>query len=92
MLRLIAYDIACPRRLRRISDACLDYGLRVQKSLFECWLDEPRFHALWDRLTSLIDEEDDRLVAYILDAKSARTRRTAGKEMKCTAPASFWIL
>ncbi|MFC1745943.1 CRISPR-associated endonuclease Cas2, partial [Candidatus Riflebacteria bacterium] len=41
MLILITYDVSVtdpsgPRRLRRISKTCLDYGTRVQNSVFEC--------------------------------------------------------
>ena len=41
MLILILYDVATsddggPKRLRRVARACLDYGQRVQKSVFEC--------------------------------------------------------
>jgi hypothetical protein len=34
MLRIIVYDIACPKRLRRVAQTCLDFGVRVQKSVF----------------------------------------------------------
>lgn len=43
MLHLIAYDIAEPKRVRRIAEICEDYGTRVQYSLFECWLEEDDF-------------------------------------------------
>ncbi|MGH9752692.1 MAG: CRISPR-associated endonuclease Cas2, partial [Blastocatellia bacterium] len=41
MLVLITYDVATadkagPRRLRRVAQACKDYGQRVQNSVFEC--------------------------------------------------------
>lgn len=78
MLRLVAYDIACPRRLRRVAMACEDYGLRVQKSLFECWLEQDRFDRLWDRLSALIHPEEDSLAAYVIDAGDASRRRAAG--------------
>ncbi len=81
MLRLIAYDIACPRRLRRVAIACEDFGLRVQKSLFECWLEEDRFAQLWTRLTGLIEPGEDSLAAYVLDAGCTPRRRAAGLQI-----------
>jgi CRISPR-associated protein Cas2 len=41
MMMLISYDVSTEsdrgkRRLRRVSRACLDYGQRVQFSVFEC--------------------------------------------------------
>ena len=84
MLRVIAYDISDPKRLRQIAEICQDHGLRVQYSLFECWLDEERFAELWRRLCVAIEKTQDRLVAYTLDTAAARRRVTAGDTMICT--------
>ena len=84
MLRLIAYDIADPKRLYRVARACEDFGVRVQKSLFECWLDEPQFAALWKRLDDLLEPATDRIVAYTLDAAAVKRRQTAGEAMECS--------
>lgn len=92
MLRLIAYDIADPRRLRRMAEACEDYGLRVQKSLFECWLEEERFDQLWQRLQTIMDADEDTLAAYVIDAACARRRRAAGRGMVLTQPRARYIL
>ena len=78
MLRVIAYDIACPRRLRRVAEVCRDHGVRVQKSVFECWLDDDRFEQLWTRLQKTIRPQADLILVYTLDAAAARRRRTAG--------------
>ncbi len=78
MLTLIGYDIAHPRRLARVARACEDYGLRVQYSFFECHLTQEDFQALWQRLLDEIDPDEDRLVAYKLDARAAREIETAG--------------
>ncbi len=92
MLRLIAYDIADPKRLHRIAEACEDFGVRIQDSLFECWLEQDQFDGLWKRLTGLILQSEDRLVAYTLDGGSARRRITAGVKMQCTErPACFIV-
>ena len=64
MLRLVAYDIADSRRLRLVARACLDYGIRVEYSVFECDLSEELFNMLWTRLADLIDPEKDRILAY----------------------------
>jgi CRISPR-associated protein Cas2 len=78
MLTLIAYDVAEARRLRRVAEVCEDFGIRVQYSVFECHLDEPGFNSLWLVLLGEIDETEDRLVAYRLDARSAGKTLTAG--------------
>ena len=64
MLHLIAYDIRDPKRLRHVAKTCEDYGLRVEYSVFECDLTEELFKNFWKRLQSLIDQEDDCILAY----------------------------
>jgi CRISPR-associated protein Cas2 len=92
MLRLIAYDISEPKRLHRIAEACEDYGVRIQNSLFECWLEKEQFDGLWNRLTGLILQSEDRLVAYTLDGGLARRRMVAGAKMQCTERPTCFIV
>jgi CRISPR-associated protein Cas2 len=92
MLRLIAYDIADPKRLHRIAEMCEDFGVRVQHSLFECWLEEEQFKEFWSRLASLIHEDEDRVAAYTLDSSAARKRLVAGTTMRCTERPTCYIL
>ena len=66
MLRLVAYDIRDPRRLRRVAKICQDYGLRVEYSVFECDSDEESFAELWGRLLEAIDPEEDAVLVYRL--------------------------
>ena len=84
MLRLIAYDIADDARRTRLAGLCEDYGVRVQYSLFECWLEDTDFESLWVRLTAVIAPAEDRLVAYTLDGNSAPRRRAVGETMVLT--------
>ncbi|MBX3742541.1 MAG: CRISPR-associated endonuclease Cas2 [Akkermansiaceae bacterium] len=92
MLRLIVYDITAPRRLRRVAKVCEDYGIRVQKSIFECWLENEPFESLWDALLAEIDEQTDSLVAYTLDRATARCRRSAGNLTRITEKRTRVIL
>jgi CRISPR-associated protein Cas2 len=71
MMVLVSYDVttsdaAGRKRLRRVAKACLDYGQRVQNSVFECVVDNSQ----WTRLKlTLIDETDlakDSLRFYFL--------------------------
>ena len=78
MLVLIAYDVANERRLQKVAKTCEGFGMRVQYSLFECHLTETELDDLWDRLESLIDDTEDRIVAYRLDSRSSSLTRTAG--------------
>lgn len=91
MLILIAYDITKPRRLARVAKICEDYGVRVQYSIFECHLEDDQFQDFWNLLLGEIDEEDDRLVAYQLDARSARKTLTAGT-MVCAQKVACYLV
>ena len=74
MLVLITYDVntetaAGRKRLRKVAEACEDYGLRVQNSVFECLLDPALFRQLQIRLVDMIDPEKDSLRFYYLGDK-----------------------
>jgi len=69
---LIGYDVATAdkegqKRLRAVARACKDYGIRVQKSLFECNLGQKEWVALRQALLSCFDPEQDSLRFYFLD-------------------------
>lgn len=74
MLVLITYDVstqdaAGKTRLRKVAKECVNYGQRVQNSVFECILDASQLLLLKDRLVSLIDENEDSLRFYYLGNK-----------------------
>jgi len=74
MLVLITYDVSvidkegC-RRLRRIAKTCLDYGLRVQNSVFECEVDPGQFAFLKNQLLEIYNPQEDSLRFYFLGKK-----------------------
>jgi CRISPR-associated protein Cas2 len=91
MLTLVAYDIAEPKRLAKVARVCEDFGVRVQYSVFECRLDEDGFTDFWLRLLDVIDEDEDRLVAYKIDARSAKETLTAGT-MVCSEKVMCYLV
>jgi CRISPR-associated protein Cas2 len=77
MLMLVTYDVSTEtgagrRRLRRVARACLDYGQRVQNSVFECEVDPAQWAALRARLVEEIDAAADSLRFYRLGADGHR--------------------
>ncbi len=71
MLVLISYDVntedaAGRRRLRQIARQCVNYGQRVQRSVFECLLDPAQCRSLQAKLLSIMDMEKDSLRFYYL--------------------------
>lgn len=71
MMVLITYDVntetsAGKKRLRQIAKQCVNYGQRVQNSVFECVLDASQCKQLQHRLVGLMDENTDSLRFYYL--------------------------
>lgn len=71
MLVLITYDVKTDtaegrRRLRKISKQCVNYGQRVQNSVFECLLDAAQCRVLQAKLVEIMDESEDSLRFYYL--------------------------
>ena len=74
MLVLITYDVSVVtsdgrRRLRNIAKTCLDYGMRVQNSVFECEVEPAQFTMLKSELMNIFDPEEDSLRFYFLGKK-----------------------
>lgn len=71
MLVLVTYDVNVTtregvRRLRHTANACLDYGVRVQNSVFECEVDPAQWVQLKAKLLGIYDSNQDSLRFYML--------------------------
>lgn len=85
MYILITYDVDTTsrdgqRRLRQVSNACKDFGQRVQNSVFECELSEAQLVLLQDRIGKIIDHALDSIRIYYLNKNSNRRIVVMGKE------------
>lgn len=74
MLVLITYDVntetkAGKTRLRKVAKECVNYGHRVQNSVFECILDYGECRKVKHILEKLIDKDHDSLRFYYLGNK-----------------------
>lgn len=74
MLVLITYDVntedsAGRKRLRQIAKQCVNYGQRVQNSVFECLLDSAQCKLLQAKLCAIMDPEKDSLRFYYLGTR-----------------------
>ena len=77
MFVLVCYDVNTMtregrRRLRRVAKACLDFGQRVQHSVFECVLDPAQWERLRERLVEEFDPDEDSLRFYFLGSNWRR--------------------
>lgn len=73
MFVLVTYDVATidkagRARLRKIARACLDWGQRVQLSVFEMEVSKAQWVALRARLLDILDEKQDSIRFYVLDS------------------------
>ncbi len=71
MMVLITYDVntedaAGRKRLRKIAKQCVNYGQRVQNSVFECLLDAAQCRMLQAKLVEVMDPKQDSLRFYYL--------------------------
>ena len=66
-----------PASITTQSKNCQNYGRR-------CWTALTAFERLWEKLTSLMDANEDGLLAYTLDQSSVPRRRKAGQKMVLT--------
>ncbi len=71
MMVLVTYDVSTTspegrKRLRQVAKQCVNYGQRVQNSVFECLLDPSQFAMLKNKLEKIIDVDEDSLRYYYL--------------------------
>ncbi len=76
---IVAYDIADEKRLLRVAKTMLDYGVRVQKSIFEVDVTPPVFRELKERVEKIIVAEEDGVKYYPLCEKCAGTIEIIGQ-------------
>jgi CRISPR-associated protein Cas2 len=77
MLVLVTYDVSTieasgRKRLARVAKTCVNYGIRVQKSVFECNLDPAQWEWLKTELLKIYDPHEDSLRFYFLGSNWKR--------------------
>ena len=77
MLVLVTYDVstldgAGRKRLRHVAKACVNYGIRVQKSVFECNLMPFQWELVKSQLLNIYNPEEDSLRFYFLGSNWKR--------------------
>ena len=66
MIYMVCYDITDAKRLRKVSKVLTNYGIRIQKSFFQCEISKDAVKRLTKELLKAIDEKKDRLSVYPL--------------------------
>jgi CRISPR-associated protein Cas2 len=82
---LVSYDVSTDdakgrRRLRQVAHVCSRFGQRVQKSVFECSVNEMQLETLRQTLLDTIRKEEDSLRIYRLPEPRARAVEAYGRD------------
>jgi CRISPR-associated protein Cas2 len=77
MLVLVTYDVSTltddgTRRLRKVAKTCVNYGIRVQQSVFECNVAPYQWEHLKNQLLTLYNPSEDSLRFYFLGSNWKR--------------------
>jgi len=86
MLVLVTYDVstvdgAGRRRLRRVARICVNYGQRVQNSVFQCLVDPDQWVQVRSKLLKVIDPEEDSIRFYFLGRNWRRRLESHGRQL-----------
>ena len=85
MMVLVTYNVNTEtargrKRLRHVAKLCVDYGQRVQNSVFECSLTPAEFVEIKAQLLSIIDTESDSIRFYLLGKNWQNRLETIGRD------------
>lgn len=72
MFVVVAYDVVDNKRRNRVMKLLKGHGQHVQKSVFECHLDEPKIRSLAAKLADLIEEKEDTVRMYVVPRRAVR--------------------
>jgi CRISPR-associated protein Cas2 len=89
---IVAYDIAEPHRLNRVAKVIKDYGIRVQKSIFEVDVDEGSFVEMKARIEDVIEASDAGVKYFPLCEKCAGTVEIIGQGVFIDPDEEFCVL
>lgn len=78
MQYVVCYDIADDTRRSRVASALLDFGTRVQESVFIANPDEELAGRMIERLKKLVDEQQDRVHIFALCAACSPKTQVLG--------------
>ncbi|MHB9012827.1 MAG: CRISPR-associated endonuclease Cas2 [Ignavibacteriaceae bacterium] len=87
MMVVVSYDVSTitasgRRRLRKVAETCLDYGIRVQNSVFECIVEPEQWESLKGKLLAQYSNDEDSLRFYFLGSNWQRRLEHYGRETK----------
>jgi len=88
---IISYDISQDRRRAKAANIIKDYGIRVQKSVFECFVKPDSFKKLIAQLDKIIDYKTDSILGYMVCEACLKHKQTMGQNIIQTKEDFFII-
>lgn len=82
MKYVIAFDISNDRRRKAVGKACSAVGFRVQRSVYECIMQDAAYQALFCQIDRIVDKERDTVRIYPLDKNCNQNMEIIGKGKK----------
>jgi len=84
MMVVVSYDVSTKtltgkKRLKKVADTCLNFGIRAQNSVFECIIDPAQWEILKNELLEIYNREEDNLRFYYLGSNYKRRIESYGK-------------
>ncbi|MEC4880429.1 MAG: CRISPR-associated endonuclease Cas2 [Scytonema sp. PMC 1070.18] len=92
MFYLVCYDIVSDTRRNKVSKLLETYGLRVQKSVFECVLDENQYQILSKYLVRLVNKNEDQIRFYPMSAHNRCKVAVLGTQPQFTVDDAAFIV
>ena len=92
MFILTSYDIPSDRRRAKVAKILLDYGERVQYSVFECNLTLKQLQRLLTELQEVVSEEEDSIRVYRLCADCVEEIKVLGHAQPPTEDPEVYIV
>jgi len=86
---VVSYDVGDDRRRLRVARVLEGYGLRVQRSVFECYLGPAHVGRLRQRLARAIDPQEDSVRLYRLCEMCRRQVEVLGRGETSSPPSAF---
>lgn len=91
MLYVVCYDISDDNTRGQMSERLLDFGVRIQESVFECVLDEEAQERMVERLDRIRLADTDRVRIYRMCQNCVETVRIYGPG-EVTRDAEFYMV
>lgn len=89
---LVMYDITDNKRLARAASIVLEYGVRLQKSVYEVRLNPHTLSVLRERLANVIEPEEDGIKIFPLCESCAGRRIACGATLPQVSDALPWLV